>query len=113
MKELGESNPGSGADSGRSAFGGDITGGGSNIPPWRRPEVWQSNVNQQGGGNFRTPQQGYSGYSGQQGYAQQGQGQGWGAYGYPQQGGYSGQQDYSAMYGQYYQGQYDQQQQPR
>ncbi|KAF8907330.1 splicing factor SF1 [Gymnopilus junonius] len=93
MAELGE-NAGSG-DTGKSpwdapSMGHDITAGGSNIPPWRRPESWiqPSNNSQQQG--YRPPQAGYgSGYVG------------WLSWGYQQP------QDYS-NYSQYYSGQYAQ-----
>lgn len=116
MAELGESAgsaPSGGPWAGPSS-GHDITGGGSNIPPWRRPEVWQTNPNppqQQGG--YRPPQAGFGGgYGGAPagyGGAQQQQ---WGAQGaYPQAAaaGYGQTSDYS-NYAQYYQGQYAQQQ---
>lgn len=97
MAELGESGDGA-RDGGRiSGAGHDITAGGSNIPPWRRPEVWQSNTQstQQGQTGYRPS--GYpAGYSAQQ----------WGSY--PQ--GYGQTQDYQASYAQYYQQQYAQQQ---
>jgi splicing factor 1 len=110
LEELGESgrdaNGSGGAKPGwpGPSAGHDITAGGSNIPPWRRPEVWQTNTNQQQpqqGGGYRPPQPGY-GYGGAPG----GYGQAWGMQtGYPQAG-----QDYSANYAQYYQNQYAQQQ---
>ncbi|KAI0701329.1 hypothetical protein BC835DRAFT_239719 [Cytidiella melzeri] len=101
MAELGESGKGPGGDGGRpwtGSAGHDITAGGSNIPPWRRPEVWQSNIPPPQTNGFRPPQGGYPGggygvqpgYGGQQGYYPQGQ-------------------DYSANYAQYYQSQYAQQ----
>ena len=78
------------------AMGHDITAGGTNIPPWRRPESWaQTNINNQG---YRPPQSG--GYGGYAGYGQQ-------YAGYSQGGGYSAPQDYS-NYAAYYQGQYAQ-----
>jgi len=111
MAELGESGSGSGSgEPGRTLWAGpstghDITAGGSSIPPWRRPEVWQTNNPPQQQQGYRPPQ-GYgggyggapAGYGGAQygGYAQ--------ASSYPQQ-----PQDYN--YAQYYQGQYAQQQQ--
>jgi len=102
MAELGESGRGAG-DTTKSSWGApsaghDITAGGSNIPPWRRPESWQSNNPPQNQG-YRPPQA-YGGY-GTPGYSAQ-----WGQQGYP---GY-GSQDYSANYAQYYQQQYAQQQ---
>jgi hypothetical protein len=45
MAELGETGKGPGPDSARGSWGGgvgDITSSSSNVPPWRRPEVWQS-----------------------------------------------------------------------
>ncbi|KIK63654.1 hypothetical protein GYMLUDRAFT_196432 [Collybiopsis luxurians FD-317 M1] len=100
MAELGE--PGAAAPdmskpSWAASAGHDITGGGTNVPPWRRPENWQTNVQQQ-----RTPQ-GYGGYGAPTGGYSGGQ---WA--GYPGQGGYPQQADYS--YASYYQGQYAQQQ---
>ena len=118
MAELGETGKGSGGDGGRlpwtGSAGHDITAGGSNIPPWRRPEVWQSAPPPNPQGGYRPPQGSYGGYgsapggyggagsaapawNGQSGY---GQGSGY----YPQS------QDYSAGYAQYYQNQYSQQQ---
>ncbi|RXW24258.1 hypothetical protein EST38_g1593 [Candolleomyces aberdarensis] len=87
--------------------GHDITAGGTNIPPWRRPEVWAQAPpppQQQ----FRPPQGGYGGGypAGAGGYgdsAAQWQGYGQAAQGYGQP------QDY-ANYAAYYQGQYAQQQ---
>ncbi|KAH8118131.1 hypothetical protein DFH11DRAFT_1503885 [Phellopilus nigrolimitatus] len=118
MAELGESGGSSGP--GKSWGGGgtglSVTAGGSDVPPWRRPEMWTSssntNQNQQNGG-YRPPQQfgggaptaGYGGGygGGQQPYYQGGT--------YPQN--YAGQgQDYSAAYAQYYQQQYNQAQAP-
>jgi len=102
MAELGET-PGGAAAGGPQAWSApaDITGGGSSIPPWRRPESWQAPANQQqgGGGGYRPPQAGYGGGYGAPGAA-------WAGYqgaGYPQQS-----QDYN--YASYYQGQYAQQQ---
>jgi len=115
MAELGESGRGGGGgEPGRTPWAGpstghDITGGGSNIPPWRRPEVWQTNNNpQQQQGGYRPPQQGYGG-----GYAGAPAGYGGGAQqaGYPQASGYPAQQPQDYNYAQYYQGQYAQQQQ--
>lgn len=117
MAELGEGGRGPAGEPGKSVWGGpggghDITGGGSNIPPWRRPEVWQTPVNnnqpQQGG--YRPPQAGY----GVAGYGAPAPGYGaaqWGQAGYAPTAGYGQQsQDYSANYAQYYQSQYAQQQ---
>lgn len=104
MAELGES----GAKGGGKSTGISVTGSGSDVPPWRKPEMWQSttpsNNNAQSG---YKPPQGYGGaanygsYGGQQQYYQGGN--------YPQ--GYGG-QDYSAAYAQYYQQQYSQSQAP-
>ncbi|KAI0077871.1 hypothetical protein K474DRAFT_1684037 [Panus rudis PR-1116 ss-1] len=111
MAELGEGGKGSGDASKpwAGSAGHDITAGGSNIPPWRRPEVWQSNtvnLTQQNNG-YRPPAAGYSGYGGAApayGAAQ------WGQQGYAQSAGYyPPAQDYSANYAQYYQNQYAQQ----
>ena len=98
MAELGEGG-GASVDAPKTswvgpAMGHDITGGGSNIPPWRRPEAWQQSGPPQNTG-YRPPQPGYGGYA----Y----NGGAWA--GYNQGAGYSG-QDYAA----YYQGQYAQQQ---
>ncbi|KII89755.1 hypothetical protein PLICRDRAFT_158899 [Plicaturopsis crispa FD-325 SS-3] len=118
MAELGEGGKGLGGDAGKTPWAGsgaghDITAGGSNIPPWRRPEVWQTNPNpQQQQGGYRPPQAGYGGgYGGAPaGYGAAGASQ-WSAQGYPQAAGYPQQpQDYSAQYAQYYQSQYAQQQ---
>jgi len=107
MAELGEGGKGPGGDGGRGPWGNtgaghDITAGGSNIPPWRRPEMWQSNQHQNSG--YRPPQAyGSGGYG-----AQYASGQ-WPAGGYAS-GTYGQQSDYSASYAQYYQQQYAQQQ---
>ena len=119
MAELGEGGKGSGGDVGKTSWGlssagHDITSGGTNIPPWRRPEVWQTSTTvqpQQQQAGYRPPQS-YGGFGGAPAYG--GAGQWGGAYGgysqaatgYPQQ----QQQDYSASYAQYYQNQYTQQQ---
>ncbi|KAG6850689.1 hypothetical protein H0H93_009847 [Arthromyces matolae] len=79
----------------------DITAGGSNIPPWRRPESWiqpGGNNQQQMQGGYRPPQAGYGGGAG---YGGQWAGYQQGAAGYQQP------QDYN--YASYYQGQYAQQ----
>ena len=118
LAEIGEGNRGS-TDTAKPAWAGpapghDITGGGSNIPPWRRPEVWQTpgaNQPQTQQSGYRPPQ-GYGGgaYGGVSG-AYGGGAQQWGMQaGYPQAPGYPQQQDYSASYAQYYQNQYAQQQ---
>ncbi|KAH6909038.1 splicing factor SF1 [Coprinopsis sp. MPI-PUGE-AT-0042] len=106
MAELGETtgpNDPSKSWSGPSA-GHDITGGGANIPPWRRPEVWQQPAQQPA----RPPQSGYGGYSaGGGGYGAAPGGQ-WAGYSQGAQG-YGQGQDYS-NYAAYYQNQYAQQQ---
>lgn len=105
LAELGETPGGSAGDLSKPTFpsgGHDITGGGINIPPWRRPENWQTNVPQQQQQGYRPPIQG-----GQGGYGSY-SGQGWGGYAQGQQGGGYGQPDYSS-YASYYQGQYPQQ----
>ncbi|KAI6025114.1 hypothetical protein BKA83DRAFT_4257066 [Pisolithus microcarpus] len=104
MAELGEGAKGPG-DSGKGSWsapsaGHDITAGGSNVPPWRRPEAWISN-NPQPNAGYRPPQA-YGGYPGGQSYGSQ-----WSGQGYPQA--TYGQADYSAQYAQYYQQQYAQQ----
>ncbi|TFK27173.1 hypothetical protein FA15DRAFT_666672 [Coprinopsis marcescibilis] len=106
MAELGEtptSNDPLKSWSAPSMGGHDITAGGTNIPPWRRPEVWQQPAPQQ---SFRPPQSGYGGYSAGANYGASG-GQ-WG--GYPQgASGYGQGQEYSNYAG-YYNSQYQQQQ---
>jgi len=108
MAELGEGGKGPG-DLGKTPWmgsaGHDITAGGSNIPPWRRPEMWQSTIPgapqqgmQQG---YRPPQPGFDSYGG----GMQG---GYGANQWGVQGQYQQPQDYG-NYTQYYQGQYQQQ----
>ncbi|KAH9989010.1 hypothetical protein BJV77DRAFT_1061314 [Russula vinacea] len=99
MAELGETGKGPGPDSARGSWGGgvgDITTSSSNIPPWRRPEVWQ----------LSPPQPGYNGYpsGGAPGYGQPG----YSGYTQAPGSGYPQSQDYS-NYAQYYQGQYAQQ----
>ncbi len=89
MAELGES----GKDSGPIGGGHDITGGGLNVPPWRRPDVWAPPVAppaQQNQG-FRPPQQGTFGSSM------------WAQAGFQQFGGYDQQQQQPDYYAQYYQ----------
>ncbi|TFK49894.1 hypothetical protein OE88DRAFT_1808958 [Heliocybe sulcata] len=115
MAELGETGNRGGGDGGRGPWmastGHDITAGGSNIPPWRRPEVWLNSLptNPQQTG-YRPPQAGYGG-AGYPGAAAGGYGGSWGGQGYSQGGAYPQQsQDYSANYAQYYQNQYAQQQ---
>ena len=110
MAELGESGkgPGDGAKPWAGGAGHDITAGGTNIPPWRRPEMWQSNTPQsQSQPQFRPPGPD-AGYAGMQG------GYGANQWGQPQQGGYPGyqQQGYDNNYASYYQGQYSQQHAP-
>jgi len=112
MAELGESAKGPGGSGGTSGqpwgVGHDITAGGSNIPPWRRPEVWASNM---GGGNRNQqqpapPSQGYGGPP-TGNYAPAGYtGQGWA--GYQQQGQQPGGYGQPGNYAQYYQQQYAQ-----
>lgn len=105
MAELGEGAKGPG-DSGKGSWnapsaGHDITAGGSNVPPWRRPEAWISN-NPPPNPGYRPPQA-YGSYPGGQAtYGSQ-----WSGQGYPQAS--YGQADYSAQYAQYYQQQYAQQ----
>jgi splicing factor 1 len=109
MAELGES-----ADMGRGGAGGvarDITAGGSSIPPWRRPEVWQTNAPpaaQPQPSGYRPP----AAYGAMPAYGAPGQG--WGGAGYPQVAPATGygqsSQGYEANYAQYYQNQYSQQQ---
>ena len=92
LNELGEKPAGGGAApwAREGALAGDTTG--SNIPPWRRPEVWL----QASGGQRQQQQQGYSaypqGYGGYPGYG--------GAANPWQQGaaGYNPQQSYAAYY---------------
>ncbi|KAJ3843287.1 hypothetical protein F5878DRAFT_605392 [Lentinula raphanica] len=107
MAELGE--PGAAApDMSKPSWaagpraGQDITGGGTNIPPWRRPENWQSNTQPQQ--QFRPPQGGYGGGYGAPGGGYGGGGQWAGQGGYTQQS-----QDYNNNYAPYYQSQYSQQ----
>lgn len=120
MAELGEGGKGPGGDNGKTPWAGsaghDITAGGSNIPPWRRPEVWQTSnapPPQQNTG-FRPPQTPYGGYGGAVGgYGGTAPAQSWGSpAGYSQAaaGYYQQPQDYAASYAQYYQNQYSQQQ---
>ena len=110
MAELGESAkpaaPGYGG--GGDLAGGMGIGGAGNIPPWRRPEVWASNMGSGGGNNQQQRGPPGGGYGGQQGgYAPQGySGQGWGGAGGQQ--GYGGQDSGYGGYAGYYQGQYAQ-----
>ncbi|KAJ7091883.1 splicing factor SF1 [Mycena belliarum] len=107
MAELGETPGGAAAVGGTQSWSApaDITGGGSSIPPWRRPESWQAPPQQQSNQGYRPPQAGYGGGYGAGGYGG-GPGAAWAGYqqgsGYPQQ---SQEYDYSS----YYQGQYAQQ----
>jgi splicing factor 1 len=106
MAELGESTGGPG-DPGKTpwdapSMGHDITAGGSNIPPWRRPESWIQPANNQNQG-YRPPQAGGYGGGYGAGYGASGGGQ-WAGYGGS---GYQQPQDYS-NYASYYQGQYAQ-----
>lgn len=103
MAELGED---SGSGGGKS-LGVSVTGVGSDVPPWRRPEMWQSTApaNQNAQNGYRPPQgyggaAGYGAYGGQQYYQGGGQSMGYGG------------QDYSTAYAQYYQQQYSQSQAP-
>ncbi|KAK0235803.1 hypothetical protein EDD85DRAFT_838151 [Armillaria nabsnona] len=109
MAELGESTGGPGVDLSKPSWaapsaGHDITGGGTNIPPWRRPEAWVTNIPQnQSQGGFP----GAQGYGGGYGGATAGYGNQWQGYG--QASGYPSQsQDYPSNYASYYQGQYTQ-----
>ncbi|KAH8100910.1 hypothetical protein BXZ70DRAFT_936468 [Cristinia sonorae] len=111
MAELGESGKGPGGEGARPSWTGsaghDITAGGSNIPPWRRPEVWQSNITPQS--QNRAPQGAYGGGAGYGGAGYGGQWphqtpSGYGGGYYPQAA-----QDYGSNYAQYYQNQYQQQ----
>lgn len=114
MAELGESGKGPGGDGGKpwtGSAGHDITAGGSNIPPWRRPEVWQSNIPPPQNAGYRPPPgYGGSGYGGGYGGGGGGGSAGYGQ-GYGQDGGYyPPPQDYSSSnYASYYQNQYAQQ----
>lgn len=108
MAELGETAPGQNNDPGKPSWstptaGHDITAGGTNVPPWRRPEVWQAPVIPQQQAGYRPPQAGYGTYPG---YNTQS-----GAWAnYPQgSAAYPPSQEYS-NYASYYQGQYTQQQ---
>lgn len=106
MAELGETGKGPGGADAKpwaGSAGHDITAGGSNIPPWRRPEVWQTNIPAPQNNGYRPPQAGYSA-SGYGGYGTPGYGQGYGQGYFQQQGA-----DYSSNYAQYYQNQYSQQ----
>ena len=125
MAELGEGAGGAGGsgDPGKMPWGPGGPGGpqvaNSDLPPWRRPEVWQSaglggGQSAQGGqSGYRPPQQGY-GYGGAPGYGAAPQGYGQGQYaGYQASGSYPPQQDYSSAYAQYYQQQQYAQQAPQ
>lgn len=116
MAELGETGKGPGPESARGSWGGgagDVSSSSSSVPPWRRPEVWQSALGSLGTGTqntgYRPPQPPYSGYPGgaAPGYGQPGY-----SGGYPQAqapgSSYPQSHDYS-NYAQYYQGQYAQQ----
>ncbi|KAF9466532.1 splicing factor SF1 [Collybia nuda] len=112
MAELGEGSGGPTADPSKAwagpNMGHDITAGGSNIPPWRRPESWlQPNTQQPQQGGYRPPQPGYGAGYGAPSAAGYGAGSGQWA-GYQQGTGYQQPQDYN--YASYYQGQYAQQQ---
>ncbi|KAJ2933400.1 hypothetical protein H1R20_g3704, partial [Candolleomyces eurysporus] len=85
-------------------LGHDITAGGTNIPPWRRPEVWAQPApppQQQ----YQPHAAGYGGYPGAGGY---GNSAAWQGYGQAAQG--YGQPQNTSNYAAYYQGQYAQQQ---
>lgn len=127
MAELGEGGAvGGGNDPVKPSWGATAPGvpqvANSDLPPWRRPEVWQSaglggTQSGQSQGGYRPPQPGYGGVgvyggaSGGYGGAPQGYGQGT----YPSYQAPYGQQsqDYSGAYAQYYQQQYSQQQSPQ
>ena len=125
MAELGEGGAnGAGNDAAKSSWGANGPGvsqvASSDLPPWRRPEVWQSaglstSQSGQGQGGYRPPQQGFGGAygGGTGGYG--GAPQGYGQSGYPGYQAPYGQQsqDYSGAYAQYYQQQYAQQQAPQ
>lgn len=101
MAELGEStgNPGDLSKTSWPAAGHDITGGGLNVPPWRRPENWVQTNPQQSQGGYRPPSGQGGGYNGGAGgyNGQQGWGGGYSG-GYPQGQDYS---NYAAYYNQY------------
>ncbi|KAF6757203.1 splicing factor SF1 [Ephemerocybe angulata] len=112
MAELGETPAANDPNKNWSAptMGGhDITAGGTNIPPWRRPEVWAQQAPPPQQQQYRPPQGGYGGYPGASGGYGDASSQ-WQGYGGQAAAGYGGQgQDYS-NYAAYYQGQYTQQQ---
>lgn len=88
--------------------GHDITAGGTNIPPWRRPEVWAQPAPMPQQQGYRPPGGYGGGYGGAPGYGDpSAQWQGYGAAAAAP--GYGQAQDYS-NYAAYYQGQYAQQQ---
>ncbi|KAJ7678524.1 splicing factor SF1 [Mycena rosella] len=110
MAELGETPGGAAAAGGNQSWSApaDITGGGSSIPPWRRPESWQAPPQQQSNNGYRPPQAGYGGgYGGAQGGYGGAPGAAWA--GYQQGSGYPQQQSQDYNYASYYQGQYAQQ----
>ncbi|KAF8529825.1 hypothetical protein JB92DRAFT_3081243 [Gautieria morchelliformis] len=127
MAELGEgATSGGGNDPAKPSWGASAPGipqvASSDLPPWRRPEVWQSaglggGQTGQSQGGYRPPQPGYGGAygGGPGGYGGAPQGYGQGAYpGYQAPYGQQSQgQDYSGAYAQYYQQQYAQQQPPQ
>ena len=96
MAELGET-PAANEPPKSWSAGHDVTAGGANIPPWRRPEVWAqpAPLPQQ---QYQPHVAGYGGYSGAGGY---GNPVAWQGYGQPQD---------ASNYAAYYQGQYAQQQ---
>jgi splicing factor 1 len=107
MAELGES--GAGNDPAKNPWetsntGHDITAGGTNIPPWRRLEVWVQPAPSQQQPAYRPPQAMYgTGYTPDYGAA--GAGGQWTGYA----GGYQAQPQDFSNYAAYYQGQYAQQ----
>jgi splicing factor 1 len=124
MAELGEGGAGGGGGggggapvgaigwTGNAAAGPDVTAAGSNVPPWRRPEMWiQSAQPQPQRPSFQPPAgyngQGWGGGQQQQGAYPQGGGGGGGQFsqqGYYPQGQQQGQQggfDYAQYYAQY------------
>ncbi|GJJ08270.1 hypothetical protein Clacol_002480 [Clathrus columnatus] len=106
MAELGEGGAAGGGDHKPSWGTGALPQvASSDLPPWRRPEVWQTPAAVPQNQGYRPPQSGgsYAGYGATTA----------GTYPQSSYAGYSGsygQQDYSAAYAQYYQQQYAQQQ---
>ncbi|KAG8970250.1 hypothetical protein FRC03_010440 [Tulasnella sp. 419] len=102
-----ESNGSAGNATPDKAAGGYIPPGFTTVPPWRRPDVWQTSAPANNNQGFRPPQ----------GQGQYGAGYGGGGYsgGYPGYGqgteyGQGYQQQQQGGYAQYYQGLYQQQQ---